>query len=105
MSKDELSQRSRELDRKLRKDFDSSARVIKLLLLGTGSISFYSNYSRQATVDKGQLEFEPGQPHVLALVTRSIYCPDPNIIEQGKLFQRCTHFLYCTVVYCLWAVM
>ena len=49
MSKDELSQRSRELDRKLQKDFDSSARVIKLLLLGTGSIIFYSNYSCQAT--------------------------------------------------------
>jgi len=51
MSKDELSQRSRELDRKLRKDFDSSARVIKLLLLGTGSIIYYSYYSRQATMD------------------------------------------------------
>ena len=52
MSKDELSQRSRELDRKLRKDFDSSARVIKLLLLGTGSIIYYLYYySRQATMD------------------------------------------------------
>ena len=40
-------------------------------------------------------DFEDDLPVVFLL---SAFVGNPNIIMQGKLFQRCTHLLYCSVL-------